>query len=274
MILVEGKWRCSEEEKQLKREQNKRLVWITNGIESKRHDCSLPIPETWYKGRTKNDVRGLIKGVSNLNHTLEANKKRSLALQGRPSPNKGNTSPKKGLTEIEFYGEEKALELAKNRSDVHTGKTPWNLGIPHTELVKAKIGAANESSERRASAKYRRWSFSVLDRDKHTCQHCGTKKHRFGDDELLYSHHIKGWEEFIELRFMLDNGLTLCNSCHPRLENTFRVLRKNNFFPPTMILNTEGDGVEICSTCHRLINKSEIPNITSCSCNISNKRIS
>lgn len=238
----------------------RKLIWITDEVVSKRIFNDIVIPEGWKVGRHKTGKPAWNRGVP---QTKESNEKRRQKLLGRESPNKGNASPKKGLTEVEYYGEEKAAELARSRSEVHSGQTPWNLGIPHTEITKAKIGLANEFSQNRSSVRYRRWADSVLKNDGNSCQHCGTRKHRFGQDQDLYAHHVKGWEEFIELRFITSNGLTLCNSCHPRLENTLRVLKRNSINLSTVILS---EGVEICSVCHRLL-KSEVSDITTCKCN-------
>jgi len=51
------------------------------------------------------------------------------------------------------------------------------------------------------------WRNAVLRRDGHTCQLCGTSEH-------LHAHHIKPWATYPELRYRVDNGLTLCLSCH------------------------------------------------------------
>jgi uncharacterized protein with PIN domain len=233
------------------------FIWITDGIASRKHPKDTAIPDGWKRGRS-----GVNWTVSRP-QTEESNRKRSLALQGRPSPNKGHTSPKKNLTNVEYYGEEKAKMIAQSISDKLTGRAPWNQGIPHSELTKARIGAARETSIARTSARYRRWSKSVLDRDYHRCQHCGARKHKFGDDDAMYAHHIKDWERFLELRFVTENGLTLCNSCHPRLENTLRVLARNNITPPTIILS---EGVTVCGKCQRLLPSCSIEEIKCCSC--------
>jgi|SRR5277367_5352690 len=55
-------------------------------------------------------------------------------------------------------------------------------------------------------------------RDGHKCVHCGISReeHRlkFGSDIIL--HHIKEWDEYPELRFVVDNCLTLCYTCHKK----------------------------------------------------------
>lgn len=55
---------------------------------------------------------------------------------------------------------------------------------------------------------YKNWRKSVFERDGYTCRVCG-KKHCF-----LHPHHIKSYTYFPELRYLTDNGLTLCVPCH------------------------------------------------------------
>jgi ribosomal protein S27AE len=51
------------------------------------------------------------------------------------------------------------------------------------------------------------WRKAVLLRDKRTCQRCGSKS-------KLHAHHIIRWTDCVELRADVDNGLTLCQTCH------------------------------------------------------------
>lgn len=53
----------------------------------------------------------------------------------------------------------------------------------------------------------RLWAEAVKDRDGKSCVECGATK-------KLHSHHIKRKKDFPELRFDLDNGITLCAKCH------------------------------------------------------------
>jgi len=55
---------------------------------------------------------------------------------------------------------------------------------------------------------YVEWRAQVYSRDKYTCQVCGEVGGK------LNAHHIKSWKHFTEERFNLDNGVTLCYSCH------------------------------------------------------------
>lgn len=55
---------------------------------------------------------------------------------------------------------------------------------------------------------YRDWRTGVFARDSYTCRVCSAKGAR------LNAHHIKSWNEFPDLRYDLDNGITLCIDCH------------------------------------------------------------
>lgn len=68
-----------------------------------------------------------------------------------------------------------------------------------------------ERYDERRSGKYKTWKTAVLKRDGRRCQRCGAKKD-------LCVHHIKPFSEFPELRFDVDNGITLCRECH-RMEH-------------------------------------------------------
>jgi hypothetical protein len=57
------------------------------------------------------------------------------------------------------------------------------------------------------------WRRLVFERDCWTCQRCGARAGR-GKAILLNAHHIKPWAKHPELRFSLDNGITLCVACH------------------------------------------------------------
>ena len=58
---------------------------------------------------------------------------------------------------------------------------------------------------------YRQWRKAVFERDNYTCQMC------FQRGGELQAHHLNSWASNKELRFDLDNGLTLCEECHTDL---------------------------------------------------------
>lgn len=74
-------------------------------------------------------------------------------------------------------------------------------------------GITNENKKERQSDEYKNWRTSVFVRDDYTCQHCK----KLGG--VLHSHHIKSFSKYKDLRFNVNNGLTLCFNCHKKLHN-------------------------------------------------------
>lgn len=60
----------------------------------------------------------------------------------------------------------------------------------------------------RTCRSYRMWRQQVLERDDYQCQQCD------GDATGLHAHHIKAFARYPDLRFNVDNGITLCRDCH------------------------------------------------------------
>ena len=60
---------------------------------------------------------------------------------------------------------------------------------------------------------YKQWRENVYARDKHICQWPGCTK-KTG----LNAHHIKTWAEYPGLRFLVDNGITLCKLHHKQIK--------------------------------------------------------
>lgn len=79
-------------------------------------------------------------------------------------------------------------------------------------------GVTSERKKQRDSKQYKEWRTQVFERDDYTCQNC---KARNGNGKAVYlhAHHIKSFHNFPELRFELDNGVTLCIECHKETEN-------------------------------------------------------
>lgn len=63
------------------------------------------------------------------------------------------------------------------------------------------------------SAEYKAWRKKVFERDGYACQKCGIKTGK-GQAVYLTAHHIKSFAKYPDLRFVVANGLTLCELCH------------------------------------------------------------
>jgi len=60
---------------------------------------------------------------------------------------------------------------------------------------------------------YAKWRKDIRKRDRYKCQWpgCASKKR-------LEVHHIKRWADNPALRYSINNGITLCRSCHRRIK--------------------------------------------------------
>lgn len=70
--------------------------------------------------------------------------------------------------------------------------------------------------------KYKLWREDVFKRDNYKCKKCGER------GKELRAHHIMNYAEYTELRFSLDNGITLCSSCHTKFHKKYGK-RKNDW---------------------------------------------
>ncbi len=66
--------------------------------------------------------------------------------------------------------------------------------------------------EKHGSAKDRDWRGAIFLRDNYTCQKCGVVGGQ------LQAHHKRSWKTNPELRWDIDNGETLCLSCHRKTD--------------------------------------------------------
>lgn len=77
-----------------------------------------------------------------------------------------------------------------------------------------KGGIATLQNTLRQTPEYKQWRKSVYERDNYTCQHCGTNKD-------LHAHHIKTFSQYPDLRYDLDNGITVCRPCHGEIHGRY-----------------------------------------------------
>ncbi len=105
----------------------------------------------------------------------------------------------------------------KGHHQSNTGKThfkkgyiPWNKGkkLPRGEKSNNwKGGISRSYKDGYGSPEYKEWRKSVFERDKYICIKCSAKGY-------LTAHHIKSWARYPKLRFVVSNGITLCENCH------------------------------------------------------------
>ena len=128
-------------------------------------------------------------------HTEEWKKKARLWLIG----NKSKT------------GQKASIETRLKQSFAHRKEKAYNY----------KGETAASKDRLRHQIEMRLWREAIFARDNWTCQKC---KKRGGK---LVGHHIQNYAEYPELRFAIDNGITLCRDCHISFHKKYGT-RKNN----------------------------------------------
>lgn len=95
---------------------------------------------------------------------------------------------------------QEAREKISKNTPKYSGAKHWNW--------KGGISAINDLL--RKSLSYKNWRDSVYKRDRWTCRVC--KEHC--QKSNIVAHHIKEFSSYPELRYEVDNGVTLCRKCH------------------------------------------------------------
>lgn len=88
------------------------------------------------------------------------------------------------------------------------------VGENHHAYIKDR----SKLAKRRHSAENTHWRLAVLKRDGYLCQCC----YEYGETHV---HHLKSFARFPELRFDVDNGVTMCEPCHKEFHRVYGIKR-------------------------------------------------
>lgn len=102
-----------------------------------------------------------------------------------------------------------SLKTRKKMRDSHLAirEKHWNWKGGIIRLHKTEKYLARRTME------YRIWREAVFKRDNYICVFCS-----YDRGGILEADHIKSWALYPELRFVVENGRTLCHDCHVKTE--------------------------------------------------------
>ena len=89
----------------------------------------------------------------------------------------------------------------------------WGMEHRGENSHKWRGGVTEEQKLLRKRFEYVNWRTSVYERDDYTCQCCGVRGGK------LNAHHINQFADYPELRYEVNNGITLCMNCHDSTVN-------------------------------------------------------
>lgn len=118
---------------------------------------------------------------------------------------------------LSFQGRKHSLDskikISKSKigtiSPLRGRKRPNFTGVKNPRWIMDRTKLVKRQ-ERNDSA-YKEWRHAVWERDEFHC--------RIGNSDCngkIEAHHILGWSEHFELRYEINNGITLCHAHHPK----------------------------------------------------------
>lgn len=144
--------------------------------------------------KTKNKIGDFFRGIKLSKEHIEkirlSNTGRKVSIESRKKMSVAKIGTKRSL-EVR-----KKLSLSKQKEN----HPKW---IKDRTLVKKQ--------EERNNPNDKQWKYNVYKRDNFKCRISNSKC-----SGKLEAHHILSWRDHKELRFIINNGITLCHAHHPR----------------------------------------------------------
>lgn len=151
----------------------------------------------------------------------EHKRKISLALKGRKKPPRSEEHRRRiGLANTGkvgyWLGKKRSRNVIEALAAANKLRTPWNKGLKgfmagekNGKWIKDR--SLLKRRDERNDPAYRCWSRDVKRRDNWQC-----KINNKSCDGKVVAHHILTWKDHPELRYEINNGITLCHAHHPR----------------------------------------------------------
>jgi len=159
------------------------------------------MPSGIYQSKNR---KGGVKGKSGVYLRTEEHKKKI-----------SETLKRLGIKPPSTLGKKLSISTRKKISLAKKEKPTWLKGLTgekHPSWIKDRTKLAKK--QERNDPAYREWRKNVWVRDKYKC-----KIGNLDCTGKIQAHHILPWRDFPELRYEVNNGITLCQFHHPRRRN-------------------------------------------------------
>lgn len=120
----------------------------------------------------------------------------------------GYTIPTRSELLSVYYEEKDGYKKVRESQSTLQGRIKSSCrqrGIPLDEFDGF---STTEQHMARNNTYYKEWVRKVFDRDNYTCQCCGKR------GSNLNAHHLYNFSDYPDLRYDINNGITLCEACH------------------------------------------------------------
>lgn len=187
--------KISLESIQKRTETRRKNGWNKNPEKTKKKQRDAQSGEKSYlygmKGEKSNTWKGGLPKCKDCNKQLCAYS----AIQCNSCAKKGKSNPFYGKKVSKEHREKLKLIMSKRVGELHQN---WKGGI-------------SRDLHSLSFPEYREWRMNIFKRDNFKCK-------IFNSDckGQLQAHHILNWKDYPELRYEINNGITLCVAHHPR----------------------------------------------------------
>ena len=177
-------------------------------------------------GLSANEIKAILNiGVDTIYGCLRRNGikfRKGGHLKGRTSPKKGIRLSKEQKKKLNIKGLELGRAWNKGKigcySEEHLEKMRIRLlGKVGKKALNWQGGISRAYKTGYGSIQYKKWRQKVFERDNYICQKYGIHSGN-GQATYLTAHHIKSFSKYPKLRFDVNNGITLCELCHCKID--------------------------------------------------------
>jgi hypothetical protein len=92
-------------------------------------------------------------------------------------------------------------------------KREYHIGENHPSYIENRTKLKDQNKSIRWSTEMKVWRKEIYARDNYSCQMCGNKS-GINNVVVLNAHHIERFIDNKDMRFNIENGITLCETCH------------------------------------------------------------